>query len=117
MKISLHSCGSVYWALNDFIDMGIDIVHPLQGDANQMDDPAKLKREYGDQLVFYSNLRNQSTLPKGTPADVDADVKKKIEALAKGGGFIVSGGHNIQADVSPDNVLALVDAVLKYGVY
>jgi len=115
VKISLHSCGSVYWALNDFAEMGIEVIHPLQGTAFGMDDPVKIKKEFGDRLVFYSNLCNQSILPHGTPADVDGDVKRKIEALAEGGGYILSGGHNIQADVPPANVIAMIDAALKYG--
>ena len=110
VKIALHSCGSVAWALGDFADMGIDVVHPLQGDAVDMADSKRIKEEFGDRLVFYSNLRNQSTLPHGTPAEVDQDVKRKVSALAKGGGYILSGGHNIQADVPPENVLAMVDA-------
>jgi uroporphyrinogen decarboxylase len=117
VKIALHSCGSVYWALGDFARMGIDVVHPLQGDAAGMDDPDVLKRNYGDELVFYSNLRNQSVLPHGTPEEVDAEVKRKVKALAKGGGYVLSGGHNIQADVPPENILALVDAGLKYGTF
>jgi uroporphyrinogen decarboxylase len=117
VKIALHSCGSVYWALNDFAAMGIDIVHPVQGDAINMDNPEKIKEEFGSRLVFYSNLRNQSILPHGTSEEVDKDVKRKIKAFAKGGGYILSGGHNIQADVPPENVLAMINAGLKYGQY
>jgi uroporphyrinogen decarboxylase len=117
VKIALHSCGSVFWALKDFADMGIDVVHPLQGDAANMDDAQKIKDEYGDRLVFYSNLRNQSILPNGSPEDVENDVKRKVKALAVGGGYILSGGHNIQADVPPENILAMVDAALKYGKF
>ena len=117
VKISIHSCGSVYWALKDFVEMGIDIVHPMQGDAFNMNDPVKIKKEFGDRLVFYSNLCNQSILPHGTPAEVESDVKKKIEAFAKGGGYILSGGHNIQADVPPENLITMIDSALKYGCY
>jgi uroporphyrinogen decarboxylase len=117
VKVAIHSCGSVYWALGDFADMGIDVVHPLQGDAKDMNDPLRIKKEFGDRLVLYSNLCNQTILPYGTVDEVDADVKRKVTALAQGGGYVLSGGHNIQADVPPENVLAMVDAAIKYGRY
>ena len=117
VKICLHCCGAAYWAFNDFIESGIEVIHPLQGNAAGMDDPVKIKNEFGDRLVFYSNLCNQSIMPFGTPAEVDADVKKKIEALAKGGGYILANGHNVQADVAPENILAMIDAGLKYGQF
>jgi uroporphyrinogen decarboxylase len=117
VKIALHSCGSVYYALGDFVEMGIDVIHPLQGDAVQMDDPELLKREYGDHLVFYSNFRNQTTLPYGTPEDMALEVRRKVEALAPGGGYVLSGGHNIQADVTPENLLSMVDAGILYGMF
>jgi uroporphyrinogen decarboxylase len=116
-KVALHSCGSVRWAMGDLIDAGIDILHPLQGDAAEMGDPELLKREFGDTLVFYSNIRNQSTLPHGSPDEVAADVRRKIRALAPGGGYIMSGGHNIQADVPAKNILALYDTAFQHGRY
>ena len=117
VKIALHCCGAVYWALEDLAGAGIDVIHPLQGDAAGMDDPFLLKKEFGDDLVFYSNLRNQSIVPYGTVEEVEDEVRRKIKALAPGGGYIMSGGHNFQADVPPQNILAIVDATLEYGRY
>lgn len=117
VKVALHSCGSVCWALDDLANSGIDVVHPLQGDARDMDDPVSLKKRFGKQLAFYSNLCNQTILPHGTPEEVREDVIRKIRALAPGGGYIVSGGHNIQADVSPENILALFDTAWQVGQY
>lgn len=117
VKIALHSCGSVDWALEDFASAGIDVVHPLQGDARGMGDPHALKKRFGKQLAFYSNLCNQTTLPYGSPEQVREDVRRKIQALAPGGGYIVSGGHNIQADVKPENILALFDTASEFGRY
>jgi uroporphyrinogen decarboxylase len=117
IKVALHSCGSIKWCLDDLADAGFDVIHPLQGDAGEMLDPVELKRKFGDRLVFYSNLRNQSTLPHGTPDEVKADVIKKLKALAPGGGYIVSGGHNIQADVPPQNIIALFDTAVSCGTY
>jgi uroporphyrinogen decarboxylase len=117
VKVALHSCGSVHWAMADLVAAGVDILHPLQGDAAEMDDPGRLKKEFGRDLVFYSNIRNQSTLPHGTPQEVVAEVRKKIAHLAPGGGYVMSGGHNIQADVPPENILALYDATVQHGGY
>jgi uroporphyrinogen decarboxylase len=82
-----------------------------------MGDPEVLKKRYGKQLTFYSNLCNQSILPHGTPDEVWQDVSRKIRALAPGGGYIMSAGHNIQADVPPENVLAAFDAAWQVGRY
>ncbi len=116
-KIALHSCGSILWAMEDLIEAGIEVLHPIQGDAREMKDPGEIKKRFGDRLVFYSNLRNQSVIPYGTPEQVRDDVLLKVKHLAPGGGFIISGGHNIQADVPPENVLALFDTAFEKGEY
>ena len=103
--------------MEDFIHCGIDVLHPLQGDAAEMDDPVRIKKSFGERLVFYSNMRNQSLIPRGSPDDIAADVRKKIESLAPGGGYIVSAGHNIQPDVPPENILAVYDTAFRYGRY
>ncbi|GHU61324.1 uroporphyrinogen decarboxylase [Clostridia bacterium] len=117
VKIALHSCGSIIWALDDLADAGIDVIHPMQGDAKGMDDPAALSEKYGNQFVVYSNLRNQTLLPRGTVDEVRKDVREKIQAWAPGGGYIMSCGHNIQADVPPENLLAVIDETLESGIY
>ncbi|HHT10889.1 MAG TPA: uroporphyrinogen decarboxylase, partial [Candidatus Atribacteria bacterium] len=63
------------------------------------------------------NLSNQSIIPHGTPEDVIKEVRDKIKILAPGGGYIISGGHNIQADVPPQNILALFDTAYQEGHY
>jgi uroporphyrinogen decarboxylase len=117
IKVALHSCGSVMWVLEDLADAGFDVLHPLQGDAGQNADPEELKKRFGNDLVFYSNLRNQSVIPHGTPEEVREEVKYKLKHLAPGGGYIVSGGHNIQADVPPENIVALFDTAEEFGRY
>ncbi len=112
VKVALHSCGSVAWAMDDFIRCGIDVLHPVQGDAEGLQDAFDLKRRYGKDLVFYSNLKNQTVLPYGSVEDVRRDVREKMDALFCEGGYIMSGGHNVQADVPPQNLLALVDEAI-----
>jgi len=116
-RICLHTCGATYWLLGDLVDLGVDAVHPLQPSAKGNDDPERLKREFGSQLVFYSNISNTVVLPHGSPEEVTAEVAKKIRALAPGGGYVFSGGHNIQADVPPENIVALFDTAYALGRY
>lgn len=116
-RVCLHTCGSTYWILSDLADVGIDVVHPLQPTAAGNEDPYKIKKDFGDRFVFYSNIANTTVLPHGTPQDVKQEVIKKIRALAPGGGYILSGGHNIQADVPPQNVIALFDTAYEFGHY
>jgi uroporphyrinogen decarboxylase len=83
-----------------------------------MDDTAKLKREFGDKLVFWgAGVDTQSTLPNGSVADVQTEVKRRIRDLAPGGGYIFAAVHNVQFDVPPENVVALYDSALEYGSY
>lgn len=116
-KVCLHTCGATYWILSDLADVGIDVVHPLQPTAAGNDDAERIKKEFGETFVFYSNIANTTILPKGSPQEVASEVRKKIKALAPGGGYIFSGGHNIQADVSPENVVSLFDTAYEAGQY
>jgi uroporphyrinogen decarboxylase len=116
-KVCLHTCGATYWILQDLVDVGVDVVHPLQPTAMGNEDPARIKQEFGDRLAFYSNVANTTILPHGTPQEVAAEVRRKIAALAPGGGYIFSGGHNIQADVPPANIVALFDTAYEAGRY
>ena len=116
-KICLHTCGATYWILDDLADIGIDVVHPVQPTAAGNEDPERIKKNYGDKFVFYSNIANTTILPHGTPQEVAEEVTRKIGALAPGGGYVLSGGHNIQADVPPENVVALFDTAYEMGRY
>ena len=116
-KVCLHTCGASYWILQDLVDVGVDVVHPLQPTAAGNGDPLRIKREFGDRLSFYSNIANTTILPHGKPQEVAAEVRRKIAALAPGGGYVFSGGHNIQADVPPENIVALFDTAYEVGKY
>jgi uroporphyrinogen decarboxylase len=112
-----HSCGNVRPLLPDFIEIGVEILNPVHIRAARMN-PAALKRDFGDALVFWGGgVDTQGVLPTGTPQEVKDDVQRNIEALAPGGGFVFNTVHNIQADVPPENVIAMRDALQEYGVY
>jgi len=116
-RVCIHTCGATYWILQDLVDVGVDIVHPLQPTAVGNDDPVRIKKDFGDRLSFYSNLANTTILPHGQPEDAATEVRRKIAALAPGGGYIFSGGHNIQADVPPANIVTMFDTAYEAGRY
>ncbi|MEE4364385.1 MAG: uroporphyrinogen decarboxylase family protein [Desulfotignum sp.] len=115
-KIFWHSCGAVSSLLDDFIDVGIDILNPVQVRAHGMD-AASLKKRYGNRLVFWGGIDSQQVLPSGTVKDVENEVAHLIKNAGSGGGLVICSVHNIQADVPEDNVLALYDTARKLGRY
>lgn len=116
-KIWYHSCGSVLEYFPDLIDNGIDIFNPVQVSAKGME-PAKLKAAYGDRLTFWGGgVDSQHVLPRGTPAEVTENVRRNVEAFKPGGGYVFNNVHNIQADVPPENILAMYDAAFEFGGY
>jgi uroporphyrinogen decarboxylase len=117
VKIFYHSCGAVSSLLPDLIESGIDILNPVQVSAAHMD-TRELKRQFGKDITFYGGgVDTQRVLPRGTPAEVRDEVKRRVEDLAPGGGFIFNTVHNIQADVPPENIMAMWEAVHEFGVY
>ncbi len=116
-KIWYHSCGAVLEYLPDFLDNGIDILNPVQISAKGMD-PARLKAEFGDRLVFWGGgIDTQHVLPRASPQEVREHVRRNIEAFKPGGGYVFNNVHNIQGDVPPENVLAMFDAAYEFGKY
>ncbi|HET6440962.1 MAG TPA: uroporphyrinogen decarboxylase family protein [Phycisphaerae bacterium] len=116
-KIWYHSCGAVLEYLPDLLDNGIDILNPVQISAKGMD-PARLKAEFGDRLVFWGGgIDTQHVLPRATPQEVREHVRRNIEAFKPGGGYVFNNVHNIQGDVPPENVLAMFDAAYEFGKY
>jgi len=113
----LHTCGSVYPFIPDFIEMGVDILNPVQVSAKNMGS-RKLKQEFGKDIVFWGGgCDTQQVLPFGTPAEVREEVKRRIGDLAPGGGFVFNQVHNIQVGVPPENIVAMYDAVREFGAY
>lgn len=114
--VLLHSCGSVAALIPDFIEIGIDALHPVQVTAKDMD-TAQLKRQFGRDITFWGGIDTHRVLPRGTPAEVREEVRNRIADLAPGGGYILGSVHNIQAEVPVENVLAMVEAAKEFGKY
>ena len=108
-KILYHTCGSVYRFIEDFIDIGIDALNPIQVTARNME-PERLKREFGGRIAFWGGIDSQRVLPEGSPGDVRANVRQMFDIMGPGGGYVLSAVHNVQPDVPPENVLAIFDA-------
>ena len=115
-KCVYHCCGSVYWAMEDFIDVGVDVLHPLQPNAKDNGDSRRIKREYGSRLAFHGGTNNQGLFHGGRAA-LEIDTLERLSALAPGGGYVFSSGHNVQANMSPENLLALFKVAEDYGAY
>jgi uroporphyrinogen decarboxylase len=116
-KIFYHSDGNIYPLLGDLIEIGVDLLNPVQVSARDMGDTARLKREFGDRLSFCGAIDSQDVLPRGTPDDVRREVRRRIKDLGPGGGYILASVHCIQPDVPPENVCALFEEALTAGRY
>ena len=114
-KILYHCCGAAEPLLRDLIEIGVDAINPVQVSAKGMGDTRKLKALYGRDLTFWGGIDTQQVLPFGSPGEVRAEVRRRIEDLAPGGGFVLAAVHNIRPEVKPENVCALFEAALAYG--
>lgn len=110
--IILHSDGSVYELLPDIIDCGVQVLNPVQVSAGGMD-PERLKREFGSDLAFWGGIDTQHVLPFGTASDVELDVRQRTSDLGRGGGYVLASVHNIQAEVPPENIVAMFDTAIQ----
>jgi uroporphyrinogen decarboxylase len=108
-RIWFHSCGSAYFAIPDLIDLGVEILNPVQVAAKHMD-PVRLKREFGQNLCFWGAVDTQRVLPFGTPEEVAAEVRQRIAELGPGGGYVLASVHNIEADVPAINLWTMCEA-------
>lgn len=112
-----HSCGSIFNIIEYFIDAGVDILNPVQTNTSNME-PEKLKQKFGDRIVFWGGgVETQTVLPFGTKEEVIEQVKERVRIFGNGGGFVFAPVYNIQYGVPPQNVEAMIEAVMKYGVY
>jgi uroporphyrinogen decarboxylase len=116
-KVFFHSCGAIRPVIGDLIDVGVDIINPVQVSAAGMDS-AELKRELGKDLTFWGGgVDTQRVLGSGTPEEVREETKRRILDLMPGGGFVFNTVHNIQGNVPPENIMAMWEALQEFGVY
>jgi uroporphyrinogen decarboxylase len=111
--IAFHSCGSVADLIEDFIEIGVQCLNPVQTSAAGMV-PAELKQKYGGRMAFWGGTDSQQTVPRGTPDEVRRMVERLVEDLGGGGGLVFANGHNIQPDVPVENVLAMFEHARAY---
>ena len=116
-KLFLHSCGAIETLIPDFIELGVDILNPIQVSAKGMN-PVDLKAKYGRDIVFWGGgVDTQNVLQGASPQVVRDEVKKRIDELAPGGGFVFATVHDIQPGTPPENIIAAFETVLEYGRY
>ena len=116
-KVFFHTDGDVFDLIGDFIEIGVDILNPVQTSAGKMADLEGLKNNFGKDLVFCGAVDTQYYLPSGTPEEIREEMKRVIGVLGKDGGYMAASVHTIMHEVPPENILAFVDAVEEFGRY
>jgi len=116
-KIFFHSCGDVAPLIGDFIEIGVDILNPIQTSSGSMADLPALKKRFGKNMVFCGGIDSHRILPFGSVAEVRQEVRRVMQILGPGGGCMIGPVHTVMNDVPPENVLAMVDAVEEFGHY
>jgi uroporphyrinogen decarboxylase len=115
MKTFLHSCGSIYELLPDLVEAGYDAINPVQTACRDMD-PVRLKKEFGRDICFWGGgCDTRAILNRGTPEQVKEDVRRRMDILSPGGGFVFNTVHNILPEVPPRNIVAMFEAVEEFG--
>lgn len=110
VKVAYHSDGLIYPIIPDLIEIGLDVLNPVQPASM---DPARLKRDYGDNLCFWGTIDEQHTLPFGTADDVRSEVETRIRTIGAGGGLIIGPTHHVQLDTPMENFWAMVEAITE----
>jgi uroporphyrinogen decarboxylase len=116
-RVFFHTDGDVFDLVDDLVEIGVDVLNPIQTSAGRMADLAAVKKRFGGRLVLCGGVDTQRILPFGSPAEVAAEVKRVIDLLGPGGGYMLASVHTIMNEVPPENVLAMVDAVVEHGRY
>jgi uroporphyrinogen decarboxylase len=115
-KVMFHSCGSITAFIDVLIEIGVDILDPIQVSAANMD-PARIKADHGSRICLHGSIDTQYVLPQGSPHQVAGNVRRMIDILGPGGGFILAPCHVLQTDVPSENVCAMYETGHEYGAY
>lgn len=113
-KVMMHSCGSIVSAIPHRAEVGLDVQNPMNPLAKNME-PASLKEQFGELISFHGGIDIQRLLPFGTPREIAGAVRELVKIWGPAGGWIAAPSHNIQPDTSPENIVALYDALQEYG--
>ncbi len=113
VKVIFHSCGAVHDFVGDIIDIGADVLNPVQVSAKDMD-PVTLKEEFGDRIAFWGGVDTQRLLPFGTAEEVAAETRRIIDILGKGGGYVLNSVHCLEPEVPPENIVAMFDVGVEH---
>jgi uroporphyrinogen decarboxylase len=113
-RVFFHTDGDVFDLIPDFIEIGVDILNPIQTSAGKMSNLKELKTRFGDKLTFCGAVDTHRVLPMGTRDEVRAEVKRVMDIMAPGGGYMLASVHTIMDDVPPENILAMVDAIEEF---
>jgi uroporphyrinogen decarboxylase len=116
IQIMFHSCGGIRPFIPDLLEIGLQILDPVQPLAAGMES-AELKQLFGDRLTFHGGVDEQHVLPFGSEAEVEAEVCRRLRAFAPGGGYILAPSHYVQADTPVRNILAMCRAAQRHGQY
>lgn len=109
-KVFIHCCGKVDEIFPDLIEVGVDVFNPFQPEVMNVE---SIKERYGEKLSFFGGISTQRTLPYGTPSEVKNEVRRLIERIGRGGGYIAAPAHDVPRDAKPENVAAMIEALLS----
>ncbi|NIP17696.1 MAG: hypothetical protein GWM87_05755 [Xanthomonadales bacterium] len=116
-KVFFHSDGDIFPLIDDLVEIGVDVLNPIQTSAGRMSDLPELKKRYGRNLVFCGGIDTHRILPSGSTSEVRDEVRRVIGILGEGGGYMLAPVHTIMNDVPAENILAMVDAAVEFGAY
>ena len=116
LKVVMHCDGAIKQLLPELIDLGLDLIDPIQPKAKDMD-PYQIHNEFGRQLCFHGTIDVQELLPFGNSREISDEVKRQIDSFAPGGGFFLAPSHCIQPGVPLENIITMYETAKKYGRY
>ena len=117
VKVLMHCDGAILRIIDDLIEIGVDILNPIQTVVDGFKDTSALKEEFGDRICFHGGIDVQQVLPNATPEEIRQEVARRISDLGRGGGYIIAPCHNINIDIPVENSLAMFDAAKELGQY